>query len=246
MRPTDSIIARPCVLTIPRPRRLASTRSNPYRLQLRTFAEIFRTCYSAPMYDYELRYAPLEFRESEDGLGVVTGIVIRYGDVATFPWGTEEFKAGAFGSLDGKVIKANRMHQRSQPLGRTGANLIITDSPEAMRAQLTLPDTASGRDASAELRAGLLTGLSLEYRAVKEVSQGTHRIIETARMGGFGVVDDPAYPGSKVSIRSWGEYREAHGIISHGGHDDRLSQNPDEDERSQGSGERPRRRRLAV
>ena len=40
----------------------------------------------------EFRYGALEFRETDDGLGVVVGTVIRYGDVATLPWGTEEFK----------------------------------------------------------------------------------------------------------------------------------------------------------
>ena len=61
----------------------------------------------------EFRYGDLEFRQSDDGLGVVVGTVIRYGDVATLPWGTEEFKAGAFtfGRLPhASKIKANRMH----------------------------------------------------------------------------------------------------------------------------------------
>ena len=68
------------------------------------------------MPETEFRYGALEFRETEGGVGVVTGTIIRYGDRATFPWGTEEFKPGAFGSLDGAVFKANRMHQRDQPL----------------------------------------------------------------------------------------------------------------------------------
>ena len=164
------------------------------------------------MPENEFRYGALEFRETEGGVGVVTGTIIRYGDRATFPWGTEEFKAGAFGILDGAVFKANRMHQRWQPLGRTGRNLVITDTPEAMRAELTLPDTTYGRDVATEIRDGLLTGMSLEFRATKDDVVGTHRVIETARMGGFGVVDDPAYPGSGAEMRSWEEYRMAHGL----------------------------------
>ena len=57
----------------------------------------------------EFRYSDLEFRQDENGLGVVTGTVIRYGDVATLPWGTEEFKAGAFTGRMEDLI-ANRMH----------------------------------------------------------------------------------------------------------------------------------------
>ena len=31
-------------------------------------------------------------------------------------------------------------------------------------------------------------------------------------MFGFGVVDRPAYPGSVATMRSWAEYRSAHGL----------------------------------
>ena len=58
-------------------------------------------------------YDDFEFREDSDtGLGVVTGTIVKYGDVATFPWGTEEVKAGAYGKLDGVDLYANRMHVR--------------------------------------------------------------------------------------------------------------------------------------
>ena len=89
-------------------------------------------------------------------------------------------------------------------LGRTGRNLVIIDTPEAMRAELSLPDTTYGRDVATEIRGGLLTGMSLEFRATKDDVVGTHRVIETARMGGFGVVDDPAYPGSGAEMRELG------------------------------------------
>ena len=80
------------------------------------------------MSDLEYRYADFEFRQTDDGLGIVEGTIIRYGDVATFPWGTEEIKAGAFGDVEGADLIANRMHERTQPLARTGAGLTITDS----------------------------------------------------------------------------------------------------------------------
>ena len=38
-----------------------------------------------------------------------------------------------------------------------------------------------------------------------------HRIISKAKLYGFGVVDRPAYPGSVAAMRSWNEYRLAHG-----------------------------------
>ena len=142
----------------------------------------------------------------------MAGTIIRYGDVATLPWGTEEFKAGAFTGRMEDVI-ANRMHQRGQPLARTGGGLTITDSRTEMRAEITLPDTTVGRDTAVEVAARLLQGLSLEFRAVKDdVKENGHRIITEARMFGFGVVDRPAYPGSVAAMRSWAEYRDAIGL----------------------------------
>ena len=157
----------------------------------------------------EYRYAPLEFRETEEGLGVIEGTVIRYGDVATFPWGTEEIKAGAFGKLEGVDLYANRMHNRDEPIGNTlNGRLKITDSPTAMRAELTLPNNSAGRDVAYEVADGELRGLSIEMRVGKDLFQGSHRIVETARTRGFGVVDQGAYPQSDVLKREFEEYLE--------------------------------------
>ena len=162
----------------------------------------------------EFRYADFEFRQSEDGLGVVTGTVIRYGDVAKLPWGTEEFKAGAFGDIESADLIANRMHQRTQPLGRSGAGLRIINDDEALRAELTLPGTSVGRDTAIEVRERLLRGLSLEFRAIKDTvdDDTNHRVIERAEMFGYGIVDRPAYPGSVAQMRAWTEYRTEYGL----------------------------------
>ena len=143
------------------------------------------------------------------------GTVIRYGDVATiFDGMTEEFKAGAFGDVEGADLIVNRMHQRSQPLARTGAGLRIIDSSEEMRAEVTLPDTSIGRDTAVEVTNRLLRGLSLEFRAIKDTFDDStgHRTIHRAQMFGFGVVDRPAYPGSVATIKRWADYLEALGI----------------------------------
>ena len=166
------------------------------------------------MPENEYRYADFEVREGKNGLGIVAGTIIRYGDVATLPWGTEEFRAGAFGDFAGDdTVYANRMHERSQPLARLGMGLFIGNTSEMMDAQLTLPDTTYGRDVSVEVKERLLTGLSLEFRAIEDtVNQETgHRTISKAKLYGFGVVDRPAYPGSVAAMRSWNEYRLAHG-----------------------------------
>ena len=162
----------------------------------------------------EFRYSDFEFRQSDDGLGVVTGTVIGYGDIAKLPWGTEEFKAGAWGDFRSPMVKANRMHQRTQMLARLGGRLEIEDDDERMAFSLTLPDTATGRDTAIEIKEGLLTGASLEFRAIQDsVNEDTgHRIISRAQLFGFGIVDEPAYPGSVATMKRWAEYRTEYGL----------------------------------
>ena len=64
-----------------------------------------------------------------------------------------------------------------------------------------------------EVKERILRGLSLEFRAIEDtVNQDTgHRVISKAKLYGFGVVDRPAYSGSVAGMRSWDEYRLAHG-----------------------------------
>ena len=130
----------------------------------------------------EYRYADLELRQSEDGRPVIAGTIIRYGDVATFPWGTEEFVAGAFRGNYAPLVYANRMHERSQPLGVLGENLRIVDDEESMRAELELPDTSYGRDTEVEVKLRILRGLSLEFRSIEDTvnEEKQHRRISKA------------------------------------------------------------------
>ena len=162
----------------------------------------------------EYRYVDLELRQSEDGRPVIAGTIIRYGDVATFPWGTEEFVAGAFRGNYAPLVYANRMHERSQPLGVLGENLRIVDDEESMRAELELPDTSYGRDTEVEVKLRILRGLSLEFRSIEDTinQEKQHRRISQAYLFGYGVVDRPAYPQSVIA-RSWQEYRSAHGMV---------------------------------
>ena len=165
-----------------------------------------------PEHITEYRYVPLEYRANEnredgDALGTITGVVMRYGDIATLPWGTEEFAPGAFIDIAGKKISAtselwsNRMHQRVQPLANTlEGSLRFKDSPTELTTEIDLPDTSAGRDVEMEVKKGLLRGLSIEFRTTKdELNCDTgHRRVTVARLFGWGVVDRPAYPRSKV------------------------------------------------
>ena len=132
-----------------------------------------------------------------------------YGDIATLPWGTEEFAAGAFGDLTKAELWANRMHQRTQPIATNlETSLRYVDTKDALKTEIDLPPTTSGRDVEMEVKLGLLRGLSIEFQTIAdELNYETgHRKVTQARLFGWGVVDRPAYPRSKVN--RWEEYLE--------------------------------------
>ena len=61
-----------------------------------------------------------------------------------------------------------------------------------------LPDSIAGRDAAEEIRAGLLTGLSVEVpEPVTSHYAGRIRHVTSAAMRSAGLVDDPAFTGSR-------------------------------------------------
>ena len=157
----------------------------------------------------EYRYQDFEYRQDGDGLGVVRGPVINYGDVASFPWGKERFEAGAFRNLGDDHLRANRMHQRHQILARIGAGYTLANTDAALNSEVVLPDTSAGRDTAYEVKHQLLRGKSMEFRSLKDRVEDGVRIISDAIYYGEGIVDLPAYRGSFAQMRSWDEYLQA-------------------------------------
>ena len=150
-----------------------------------------------------------EFRHFEmrqDGREL-SGVAMRYGDIATLPFGRESVRAGAFGDVARADAILNVQHRRDRPLARTGGGgLMLSDSREALTLTANLPKTREADDALELVRTGILRGLSLEFaRARANVLAGV-RMIETARLLGFGLVDRPAYSDSLVIARA--EFRQ--------------------------------------
>ena len=144
----------------------------------------------------ELRVFDLRAEEGR----VLTGIAIRYGDVARLPWGDERIQPGALTFGD---VVLNRQHSRALPLARTGGGgMVLTDSPEALTMRAELADTTDGRDVYALVRAGVMKGLSTEFIAEAERFEGRLRIIDRAKLVGLSVVDTAAYPDSVVQARA--------------------------------------------
>ena len=146
----------------------------------------------------EIRMA-IEVRADEARLGPgrLVGTLMAYGTRATDR--AEVFEVGSL-KWDAAGIVVNRQHQRSNPVARLvptiEGNKVMLDSP--------LPDTSAGRDAAAEIRSGLMRGLSIEFRAVRQTIVGGVRRISEAVLSGAAIVDSPSYAGSSVEVRAKG------------------------------------------
>ena len=131
-----------------------------------------------------------EFRASESG--AVEGVLIPYGTASRIGGVFDEiFEPGSV-RFDRPIV--NVQHDRSRPLARLGHGLILTDSSESLRARIELPDTVDGRDVRTLIQTGVLSGLSAEFRAVREEWPAPdRRVIQEARLTGLAVVDDPGH-----------------------------------------------------
>ena len=67
-----------------------------------------------------------------------------------------------------------------------------------------IPKTRAGADALAEVKSGLLSGLSVEFKSIKEDVVGGIRKISKAILVGAGLVDSPAYADAVVEAAGTG------------------------------------------
>ena len=149
----------------------------------------------------------LEFRAAEEGsdsLGTLSGTAVSYDDTADIFGFKESFAPGAFGNVSGVDAIANFQHMRTSPLARTkGGGLTFTDSPEALRAEIEVPDTQVGRDTVELVKKKVLRGLSIEFVPDKyELNEEKATLRHTrSKLRGVGVVDTPAFKKSRVNLR---------------------------------------------
>ena len=138
----------------------------------------------------------IEFREDETRAspGRLVGTLLRYGERAADR--AERFEAGSLRWPDEGIV-LNRQHSRTSPIARVKPE----ERNGAVVVDTLLPNTVAGRDAAAELRSGLFSGLSVEFQAVRERFESGVRIIQDAVLTGVGLVDIPAYAGSSAEVR---------------------------------------------
>lgn len=154
--------------------------------------------------EVEYRFAAFELRAADEGPGVIQGIAMVYGREAVIAPGLRErFEPGAFGDVGSLDVRANMQHDRRAPLARSlpGGGLVLADGPSELRAEVSLPDTQTGRDVAVLARRGVLSGFSIEFRvrpAGERVEAGT-RVISRADLVGLAVVDVGAYPNAVIT-----------------------------------------------
>ena len=144
-----------------------------------------------------------------EGDRIITGVAMRYGDVADLPWGgRERFESGAFGDLGRADVILNVQHCRERMLCRTGGGgLTVDDNPQELRIRAEIPNTQEGNDVLELVQKRVLRGLSIEFVPDKHISDmrddGTEvRIIQEAKLQNIAIVDRPAYPNARLNPRS--------------------------------------------
>ena len=156
----------------------------------------------------ERRYSPIEVEGRN-----LRGVGIRYGEIARMPFGRETFEPGAFGpDVSGLDAILRVQHNRDRAIARTPATLQLIDGPDALRMMATLPETREADDALTLVRAGVLRGLSLEFRAGNAPIIDGVRTVRRAGLAGLGLVDIPAYTGSTVEARSFEIRQDGDGL----------------------------------
>ena len=145
--------------------------------------------------EFERRLSGLELRAEGRKL---TGTVMKYGDVSASH--RECFEPGALRMADSVHLDLHHDVERAIAW-HPGGGLALANSRDVLTMRAELPPIPAADRALAEIKAGRVDGLSVEFRAVKERRDGDIRVIEDAVLSGIGIVRAPSYDGSRVEAR---------------------------------------------
>ena len=146
--------------------------------------------------EFERRFAGLELRAEGRRL---SGTVMKYGDVS--PSHRERFEPGALRMAE--AVHLDLQHDPERAVAwHPGGGLSLDNGRQALTMRAELPPIPAAERALAEIKAGRVNGLSVEFQAVKERLEGEIRVIEDAVLAGIGIVRSPSYGGSRVEARA--------------------------------------------
>ena len=145
---------------------------------------------------------PIEYRqdESRQSPGRLVGILLPYETRAGDR--PELFEQGSL-FWDAEGILVREMHRRDSPILKT---VPILDG-QTLRIDAELPDTTRGRDVAVSMRGPnpIYTGLSVEFRSLRETRRNGLRIIQHGKLTGGGLVDLPSYTQALAEVRQQGQ-----------------------------------------
>ena len=146
--------------------------------------------------EFERRNFGLELRAEGRRLD---GVVMRFGDVS--PSHRERFEAGSIRFADTVHLDLEHDPERAIAWMPDGGLDLTADDRELRLEVAAVPPIPAGNRALDMIRSGKATGLSVEFKAVKERREAGIRVIEDAILGGVGIVRSPSYEQSRVEAR---------------------------------------------
>ena len=135
----------------------------------------------------ERRFAELAEVEGR----TLSGIALPFEIEARVGGMRERFSRGSVQSTGEAIL--NRQHQRGVPLAREPDTLTFEAREDGLYMRAVLPETQEADDTLALVKARVLRGLSVEFRAHKERRVEGVRVIDAATIHGLAVVDSRAY-----------------------------------------------------
>ena len=145
--------------------------------------------------EFERRLSGLELRAEGRRL---SGTVMRFGDVS--PSHRERFEPGSIRLAESVHLDLHHDPERAVAW-HPGGGLALDNGRQALAMRADLPPIPAADRALAEIRAGRVNGLSVEFRALSERREGEIRVIEEAELAGIGLVRSPSYDASRVEAR---------------------------------------------
>lgn len=156
-----------------------------------------------------------EVRAADDGKRTLIGYAAVFDSPTDIGgWFMEKISRGAFSDAVNQDVRALFDHKSAYVLGRTTAKTLrLSEDSRGLKFEIDLPDTQIGRDVATSVDRGDLSGMSFNFRALKEEWDDTvnppMRTLIKLEIDEISVVAFPAYPDTEVGVRSLQEWRDA-------------------------------------
>ena len=166
----------------------------------------------------EKRMMNLEIRSIDEGRRKLVGYASTFDENYTLlrdRWGEkfyERVRPGAFT----KTLRENEAfmllnHNWNQVIGRTGANLTLSEDERGLKFEIDVPNTTDGNNLLENVRLGLITGCSFGFDITKEKTRwddswNFYRDIEEVKLYEVTATPRPAYGSTSIEeARSEGD-----------------------------------------